>query len=93
MMRFPMHPLEVTQLYKLCLDSQANMMDCVEGYRLLIEFQNVMTRHYPELWDLSMKVVMDTSIILDGITVPFDTKHEVWNHPPIPQVFNGKFEK
>jgi hypothetical protein len=48
--------------------------------------------NYPTLWDLSMKMVMDTSIIPKDIPIPYDSRHDVWNHPPIPQMINGVFE-
>jgi hypothetical protein len=39
-----------------------------------------------------MKMVMDTSIIPKNITPPYDHRHEIWSHPPIPRTFNGIFE-
>jgi hypothetical protein len=87
-----MNPHEVHQLYKLILDGRANTLDRVEGFRLLNEFHKVTTRHHTDLWDLSMKMVMDTSTIPKDIPTPFNSKHKVWNHPPIPRLLNGIFE-
>jgi hypothetical protein len=87
-----MNPHEVRQLYKLILDGRANTLDHAEGFRLLNEFHKVTTRHHADLWDLSMKMVMDTSIIPKDIPTPFNSKHEVWNHLPIPRLLNGIFE-
>jgi hypothetical protein len=67
-------------LYKLILDSRANTLDHAEGFHPLNEFHKVTTRHHTDLWDLSMKMVMDTSIIPKDIPTPFNSKHEVWNH-------------
>jgi hypothetical protein len=89
---FPMNPREVCQLYKLILDCRANTLDHVEGFRLLNEFHEVTTCHHADLWDLSMKMVMDTLIIPKDIPIPFNSKHEVWNHPPIPRLLNGIFK-
>jgi hypothetical protein len=89
---FPMNPREVRQLYKLCMDRRAHTMDCVEGFHLLNEFQKVTGRHHPALWDLSMKTVMDTSIIPKDIPIPYNSRHDAWNHPPIPRTINGVFE-
>jgi hypothetical protein len=87
-----MNPCEVRQLYKLCMDRRAHTMDRVEGFRLLNEFQKVTGRHHPALWDLSMKTVMDTSIIPKDILIPYDSRHDAWNHPPIPRTINSVFE-
>jgi hypothetical protein len=52
-------------------------MDRVEGFCLLNEFQKVTGRHHPALWDLSMKMVMDTSIIPKDIPIPYNSRHDV----------------
>jgi hypothetical protein len=67
-------------------------MDCAEGFCLLNKFQKVTSRHHHDLWDLFMKMVMDTSIIPKNITPPYDHRHEIWSYPPIPWMFNGVFE-
>src|ERR1700733_13327528 len=40
-----------------------------------------------------MQTVMNTDMIPGIVPVPFDANHDVWSHPPIPRVFNRKFEK
>jgi hypothetical protein len=39
-----------------------------------------------------MKTVMDTSIILKDIPIPYNSRHDAWDHPSIPQMINDVFE-
>jgi hypothetical protein len=72
-----MNPHEVCQLYKLVLDCRANTLDHAEDFCLLNEFHKVTSCHHVNFWDLSMKMVMDTLIILRDIPILYDSKHKV----------------
>ena len=61
-------------------------MDQVEDYCLLSEFQQITIWHHPELWDMAMHMVLDTAIIHETLPHPYNPKHDVWSHPPIPKL-------
>lgn len=92
MMGIPHEPKEVKQLYKLCQDHRPHTLDCAEGFCLLTEFWWVTIRHHL-LWDSSMQTVMDFNVIPESVPYPFDSKHDVWSHSPIPRLFNGRFKR